>query len=63
MTSEGGGAKLGVDPSGAKEVVETRIEMKLRSLRFTDDTEFLPTAADCELKGDDLNKTLDECPV
>ena len=55
--------KLGVDPSGQKEMVETRIEMKLRSLRFADDTEFVPTAADCELTGDALDKKMDECPI
>ena len=56
-------AKLGVDPSGQKEMVETRIEMKLRSLRFADDNEFRPTAADCLLTGDELEDRLDACPI
>ena len=43
--------------------VETRIEMKLRSLRFADDNEFRPTAADCLLTGDELEDRLDTCPI
>ena len=43
--------------------VETRIEMKLRSLRFADDNEFRPTAADCLLTGDELEDRLDACPI
>ena len=44
-------------------MVETRIEMKLRSLRFADDSEFRPTAADCLLTGDELEERLDACPI
>ena len=54
---------LGLSRSGNAHVLKTRIEVKLRALRFEDDTEFAPTADDMELSDGDFNQKFAQSKV
>ena len=47
---------LGISNRGVSHVLKTRVEVKLRQLRFEDDMTFEPTAADMQLSDAEFDK-------
>ena len=51
-------AALSIGTSGDASALRTRVELKLRSLQFEDDTTFIPTAQHLRMPLDEFNECL-----